>query len=78
MAKSLKCNDCGKLLQSVKEAQDHNDVTGHVNFEETTVAVSRCRLSCLDPLSICHGSAWHAQHTTAMESLDGHLYKVPH
>lgn len=41
-AKSLVCKDCGTLLRSIKEAQDHGDATGHCNFEETTVAVRCC------------------------------------
>ena len=40
MAKSLLCKDCGLLLRNVADAQNHNEVTGHTNFEETTVAVS--------------------------------------
>lgn len=39
MAKSLLCKDCGLLLRNVAEAQNHNEVTGHANFEETTVAI---------------------------------------
>ena len=40
MAKSLLCKDCNLLLKSIAEAQSHNEVTGHSNFEETTIAVS--------------------------------------
>ena len=39
MAKSLICKDCNLLLKSIAEAQSHNEVTGHANFEETTIAV---------------------------------------
>ena len=38
-AKSLICKDCNILLKSIAEAQSHNEVTGHSNFEETTIAV---------------------------------------
>lgn len=40
-ALSLVCQDCGVLLKSVKEAQDHGDATGHANFAESTEAVKR-------------------------------------
>ena len=33
-ARSLRCGQCGTLLTSVKEAQNHNEATGHVQFEE--------------------------------------------
>jgi len=42
MAKSLICKDCSLLLGSIAEAQNHNEVTGHSNFEETTIAVRIC------------------------------------
>lgn len=39
MAKSYVCNDCGLQLRSIKEAQDHGEVTGHSNFAESEEAV---------------------------------------
>ncbi|KAL9411338.1 hypothetical protein AB3S75_045018 [Citrus x aurantiifolia] len=36
---SLKCGDCGALLRSVQEAQDHAELTSHSNFSESTEAV---------------------------------------
>ncbi|XP_011045641.1 PREDICTED: UBX domain-containing protein 1 [Populus euphratica] len=36
---SLKCGDCGALLKSVQEAQDHAELTSHSNFSESTEAV---------------------------------------
>ena len=42
MAVSLKCKDCNSLLRNVKEAQAHNEATGHTNFEESTEPVSSC------------------------------------
>jgi hypothetical protein len=33
------CNDCGLQLRSVKEAQDHGEVSGHSNFAESEEAV---------------------------------------
>jgi hypothetical protein len=35
MAKSLLCKDCNTLFRNVAEAQSHNEVTGHANFEES-------------------------------------------
>ncbi|KAI3440824.1 uncharacterized protein J3R85_003056 [Psidium guajava] len=36
---SLKCGDCGALLRSVEEAQEHAERTSHSNFSESTEAV---------------------------------------
>lgn len=36
---SLKCGDCGALLKSVQEAQEHAELTSHSNFSESTEAV---------------------------------------
>ncbi|KAJ8447232.1 hypothetical protein Cgig2_030463 [Carnegiea gigantea] len=36
---SLKCGDCGALLRSVEEAQQHAELTSHSNFSESTEAV---------------------------------------
>ncbi|KAI4317518.1 hypothetical protein L6164_025381 [Bauhinia variegata] len=36
---SLKCGDCGVLLKSVEEAQEHAKLTSHSNFSESTEAV---------------------------------------
>jgi hypothetical protein len=38
-ALSLKCDQCGVKLRSIKEAQDHGDATGHSAFSESTEAV---------------------------------------
>jgi hypothetical protein len=38
-ALSLKCNVCGLLLRSMREAQDHGESTGHADFAESTEAV---------------------------------------
>ncbi|KAF3456573.1 hypothetical protein FNV43_RR01227 [Rhamnella rubrinervis] len=38
-AVSLKCGDCGALLKSVEEAQEHAELTSHSNFVESTEAV---------------------------------------
>lgn len=36
---SLKCGDCGALLKSVQEAQDHAELTSHTDFSESTEPV---------------------------------------
>ncbi|XP_077211006.1 ubiquitin-associated (UBA)/TS-N domain-containing protein [Tasmannia lanceolata] len=36
---SLKCGDCGALLKSVEEAQQHAELTSHSNFVESTEPV---------------------------------------
>lgn len=38
-ALSLVCGQCGVQLKSVKEAQEHGDLTGHSQFEESTEPV---------------------------------------
>ncbi|KAI3831131.1 hypothetical protein MKW92_040218 [Papaver armeniacum] len=48
---SLQCGDCGVLLKSVEEAQEHAELTSHSNFAESTEAVlnlvcSTCRKPC--------------------------------
>lgn len=40
MALSLVCKDCNAQLRSVAEATQHNEATGHANFEESTESVS--------------------------------------
>lgn len=39
MALSLECGDCKVQLRSVEEAQEHAELTGHANFQESTEAV---------------------------------------
>lgn len=36
---SLKCGDCGILMKSVIEAQEHAELTKHANFMESTEPV---------------------------------------
>ncbi|KAI3662670.1 hypothetical protein L6452_29867 [Arctium lappa] len=36
---SLKCGDCGTLLKSVEEAQEHAELTTHTDFSKSTEAV---------------------------------------
>ena len=35
-AKSLMCNDCGRKLRSIAQAEFHASKTGHENFSEST------------------------------------------
>ncbi len=39
-ALSLVCGQCGLQLKSVKEAQEHGEMSGHTQFEESTEPVS--------------------------------------
>jgi hypothetical protein len=51
---SLECGDCKVQLRSVEEAQDHAELTGHTNFQESTQAVSYMLfLSCSTPPFPC-------------------------
>jgi hypothetical protein len=61
MAQSLVCKDCGVFLRSVKEAQDHSEITSHINFEETTVAIKT--LVCKDCGKRARTDAERDQHT---------------
>jgi hypothetical protein len=36
---SLECGDCKTQLRSVEEAQEHAELTGHTNFQESTEPV---------------------------------------
>jgi hypothetical protein len=65
MAKSLLCKDCNTLLRDIKEAQSHNEVTGHANFEETTEVV---RL-----MPVCRGIALQA-----LRSMGRQIETFPH
>lgn len=39
VAKSYKCNECGKILASMADLELHANKTGHTDFEELTTAV---------------------------------------
>jgi hypothetical protein len=64
MAKSLKCNECGALLLSVREAQTHGEMTGHASFAETTetVRVWLCQ-DCGKPARSDADKKLHERHT---------------
>ena len=50
-ALSLVCGQCGLQLKSVKEAQEHGELSGHTQFEESTepvsIAVQRLASPCM-------------------------------
>ncbi len=58
-ALSLVCKQCNQQLKSVKEAQEHNEVTGHTQFEESTEAV--CALGCVGGLCGCMEAHRHME-----------------
>lgn len=60
-ALSLICVDCGVILRSVKEAQDHGEATGHANFEESTEAAKR--IVCKDCGKVARSSTEADLHT---------------
>lgn len=58
---SLKCGDCGTLLKSVEEAQEHAELTKHSNFVESTEAV--LNLVCSDCGKPCRSKTESDLHT---------------
>mmetsp|Transcript_36316 Transcript_36316/g.107224 ORF Transcript_36316/g.107224 Transcript_36316/m.107224 type:complete len:150 (-) Transcript_36316:238-687(-) len=60
-AKSLKCGECGKLLESVKAAQEHSDATSHTSFEETTEVIKV--VVCTECGKPCRTDAERGLHT---------------
>ncbi|XP_047951531.1 UBX domain-containing protein 1 [Salvia hispanica] len=58
---SLKCGDCGTLLKSVEEAQEHAELTKHANFVESTEAV--LNLVCSDCGKPCRSKTESDLHT---------------
>nr|KJB30010.1 hypothetical protein B456_005G130000 [Gossypium raimondii] len=68
---SLKCGDCGALLKSVEEAQEHAELTSHSNFSESTEAVlnlvcSSCGKPCRSKIE----SDLHTKRTGHTEFID--------
>ncbi|EYU32685.1 hypothetical protein ABFS82_14G036100 [Erythranthe guttata] len=58
---SLKCGDCGTLLKSVEEAQEHAELTKHTNFAESTEPV--LNLVCSDCSKPCRSKTERDLHT---------------
>ncbi|XAR62561.1 hypothetical protein NMG60_11017367 [Bertholletia excelsa] len=68
---SLKCGDCGTLLRSVEEAQEHAELTKHSNFSESTEAVLNLVCSsCGKPCRSKTESDLHTKRTGHSEFVD--------
>ncbi|XVF84630.1 hypothetical protein PTKIN_Ptkin17bG0052700 [Pterospermum kingtungense] len=68
---SLKCGDCGALLKSVEEAQEHAELTSHSNFSESTEAVLNLVCSaCGKPCRSKTESDLHTKRTGHSEFVD--------
>ncbi|GAB2267236.1 hypothetical protein Dimus_002221 [Dionaea muscipula] len=68
---SLKCGDCGVLLKSVEEAQEHAELTSHSNFAESTEAVlNLVCTSCGKPCRSKTESDLHTKRTGHTEFAD--------
>ncbi|XP_062109190.1 vicilin-like seed storage protein At2g18540 [Humulus lupulus] len=68
---SLKCGDCGALLRSVEEAQEHAELTSHSNFAESTEAVLNLVCStCGKPCRSKTESDLHTKRTGHTEFAD--------
>ncbi|GAB4844083.1 hypothetical protein Ancab_014047 [Ancistrocladus abbreviatus] len=68
---SLKCGDCGALLKSVEEAQQHAELTSHSNFSESTEAVlNLVCTSCGKPCRSKTESDLHTKRTGHTEFVD--------
>ncbi|KAK7247095.1 hypothetical protein RIF29_41972 [Crotalaria pallida] len=68
---SLKCGDCGALLKSVEEAQEHAELTSHSNFSESTEAVlNLVCTSCSKPCRSKTESDLHTKRTGHTEFVD--------
>ncbi|XP_022734404.1 caldesmon isoform X1 [Durio zibethinus] len=68
---SLKCGDCGALLKSVEEAQEHAELTSHSNFSESTEAVlNLVCTACGKPCRSKTESDLHTKRTGHTEFVD--------
>ncbi|GFZ10616.1 ubiquitin-associated (UBA)/TS-N domain-containing protein [Actinidia rufa] len=68
---SLKCGDCGTLLRSVEEAQEHAELTKHSNFSESTEPVlNLVCASCGKPCRSKTESDLHTKRTGHSEFAD--------
>ncbi|CAH8251183.1 unnamed protein product [Arabidopsis lyrata] len=74
---SLKCGDCGTLLKSVEEAQEHAELTSHSNFAESTEAVlNLVCTTCSKPCRSKTESDLHTKRTGHTEFVDKTLETV--
>ncbi|KAK1426373.1 hypothetical protein QVD17_15044 [Tagetes erecta] len=68
---SLKCGDCGALLKSVEEAQEHAELTKHTDFSESTEPVLNLVCStCGKPCRSKTESDLHTKRTGHTEFAD--------
>ncbi|OIW19196.1 hypothetical protein TanjilG_04939 [Lupinus angustifolius] len=68
---SLKCGDCGALLKSVEEAQEHAELTSHSNFSESTEPVlNLVCTACSKPCRSKTESDLHTKRTGHTEFVD--------
>ncbi|KAG5029460.1 hypothetical protein JHK87_012974 [Glycine soja] len=68
---SLKCGDCGALLRTVEEAQEHAELTSHSNFSESTEPVLNLICSvCSKPCRSKTESDLHTKRTGHTEFVD--------
>ncbi|XP_014490803.1 UBX domain-containing protein 1 [Vigna radiata var. radiata] len=68
---SLKCGDCGALLRTVEEAQEHAELTSHSNFSESTEAVlNLVCTTCSKPCRSKTESDLHTKRTGHTEFVD--------
>ncbi|KAI4345359.1 hypothetical protein L6164_012490 [Bauhinia variegata] len=68
---SLKCGDCGALLKSVQEVQEHAELTSHSNFSESTEAVlNLVCTTCGKPCRSKTESDLHTKRTGHTEFVD--------
>ncbi|XP_027119028.1 vicilin-like seed storage protein At2g18540 [Coffea eugenioides] len=68
---SLQCGDCGTLLKSVEEAQEHAELTKHTNFSESTEPVlNLVCTSCGKPCRSKTESNLHTKRTGHAEFVD--------
>ncbi|WCJ33181.1 ubiquitin-associated (UBA)/TS-N domain-containing protein [Euphorbia peplus] len=68
---SLMCGDCGTLLKSVQEAQEHAELTSHSNFSESTEAVlNLVCTTCGKPCRSKTESDLHTKRTGHTEFVD--------
>ncbi|XP_004504346.1 uncharacterized protein [Cicer arietinum] len=68
---SLQCGDCGALLKSVEEAQEHAELTSHSNFSESTEPVlNLVCTTCSKPCRSKTESDLHTKRTGHTEFVD--------
>ncbi|KAK8948484.1 hypothetical protein KSP39_PZI005422 [Platanthera zijinensis] len=68
---SLRCGDCGVLLRSVQEAQEHAELTSHADFSESTEPVLNLVCSsCGKPCRTKTESDLHTKRTGHVDFTD--------